>query len=85
MARKAPGKVHREELNVVELRKISPKHLQPYVSGFAGKHNVCDSGTLVQMRDTVAWLVGRNLLYCDLIADNGLSLGSGAQSLHTAK
>ena len=53
--------------------KISPKHLQRYVSEFSGKHNVRDSGTLAQMRDTVARLVGRNLLYRDLIADNGLS------------
>ena len=58
--------------------KISPKHLQRYVHKFAGKHNVRDSGTLVQMRDTVARLVGRNLLYRDLIADNGLSSGSRA-------
>ena len=58
--------------------KISPKHLQRYVSEFAGKHNIRDSGTLAQMRDTVARLVGRNLLYRDLIADNGLSSGSGA-------
>ena len=58
--------------------KISPKHLQRYVSEFAGKHNVRDSGTLAQMRHTVARLVGRNLLYRDLIADNGLS--SGARS-----
>ena len=53
--------------------KISPKHLDRYVREFAGKHNVRDSGTLVQMRDTVARLVGRNLLYRELIADNGLS------------
>ena len=58
--------------------KISPKHLQRYASEFAGKHNVRDSGTLAQMRDTVAGLVGRNLLYRDLIADNGLA--SGARS-----
>ena len=58
--------------------KISPKHLDRYVHEFAGKHNVRDSGTLAQMRDTVAGLVGRNLLYRDLIADNGLS--SGARS-----
>ena len=56
--------------------KISPKHLQRYVSEFAGKHNVRQSGTLAQMRDTVARLVGRNLLYRDLIADNGLSSGA---------
>ena len=58
--------------------KISPKHLQRYVSEFSGEHNIRDSGTIVQMRDTVARLVGRNLLYRDLIADNGLS--SGARS-----
>ena len=58
--------------------KISPKHLQRYVSEFAGKHNIRESDTLVQMRDTVARLVGRNLLYRDLIADNGLP--SGARS-----
>ena len=58
--------------------KISPKHLDRYVQEFAGKHNIRDSGTLVQMRDTVARLVGRNLLYRNLIADNGLA--SGARS-----
>ena len=53
--------------------KMSPKHLQRYVSEFAGKHNIRDSGTLAQMRDTVARLVGRRLLHRDLIACNGLS------------
>ena len=51
--------------------KISPKHLDRYVQEFAGRHNVRESGTLVQMRDTVARLVGHRLLYRDLIADNG--------------
>ena len=58
--------------------KISPKHMDRYVHEFAGKHNIRDSGTLAQMRNTVARLVGRNLLYRDLIADNGLA--SGARS-----
>ena len=58
--------------------KISPKHMDRYVHEFAGKHNIRDSGTLAQMRDTVARLVGRNLLYRDLTADNGLA--SGARS-----
>ena len=53
--------------------KISPKHLQRYVSEFAGKHNIRDAGTLAQMRDTVARMVGRNLLYRELVAPNGLS------------
>ena len=53
--------------------KMSPKHLQRYVNEFAGKHNIRDSDTLDQMRNTVARLVGRRLLYSDLIACNGLS------------
>jgi len=52
--------------------KISPKHLNRYVHEFAGKHNLRELDTLAQMRDTVARLVGRNLLYRDLTADNGL-------------
>ena len=58
--------------------KLSPKHLNRCVQEFAAKHNMRDSGTVSQMRDTVARMVGRNLLYRDLIADNGLS--SGARS-----
>ena len=53
--------------------KISPKHLDRYVQEFAGKHNIRESGTLAQMRDTVARLVGHRLLRRDLVADNGLS------------
>ena len=60
------------------LHKIFPKHLQRYVNEFAGKHNVRNSGTLDQMRGTVARLVGWNLLIRDLIACNGLD--SGARS-----
>ena len=56
--------------------KISPKHLDRYVQEFAGKHNFRESGTLDQMRDTVARLVGRRLLLRDLIVDNGLPSGS---------
>ena len=53
--------------------KISPKHLNRYVQEFAGKHNMRDLGTLAQMRSTVARLIGRSLLYRDLVADNGSS------------
>ena len=58
--------------------KLSPKHLDRYVQEFACKHNMRNSGTLAQMRTTTARLVGRNLLYRELVADNGLS--SGARS-----
>ena len=57
--------------------KISPKHLERYIVEFVGKHNVRELGTLAQMRNTVAALVGRNLLYRDLVADNGLTNGAG--------
>ena len=57
--------------------KLSPKHLQRYVSEFAGKHNIQESDTLAQMRNTVAGMVGRNLLYRELVAENGLSNGVG--------
>ena len=53
--------------------KISPKHLDRYISEFAGKHNVRELGTLDQMRDTVARLIGQRLLWRDLIAPNGFS------------
>ena len=58
--------------------KMSPKHLNRYVQEFASKHNMRESDTLAQMRDTVARMIGRRLRYRDLIADNGLC--SGARS-----
>ena len=58
--------------------KLSPKHLQRYVTAFAGKHNVRDLDTLAQMTLLVGALIGKRLLYRDLIAENGLS--SGARS-----
>lgn len=56
--------------------KLSPKHMGRYVAELEGKRNARDLGTLAQMRDAVARLVGRSLLYRDLIADNGLSSGA---------
>ncbi len=58
--------------------KFSPKHLQRYVNEFAGKHNVRNEDTLAQMVVVAAGLVGKRLMYRDLIASNGLS--SGARS-----
>ena len=56
--------------------KISPKHLNRYVQEFAGKHNIRDTDTLAQMAHVAAGLVGRRLLYRDLIAPNGLPSGA---------
>ena len=49
--------------------KMSPKHLQRYVDEFAGRHNIREMDTIDQMRHVVAGLVGKRLLYRDLIAD----------------
>ena len=56
--------------------KISPKHLNRYVQQFAGKHNLRNADTLAQMGHVAAGLIGRRLIYRDLVADNGLSSGA---------
>ena len=43
--------------------KMSPKHLDKYVTKFAHRHNV-------------RGMVGKRLQFADLIADNGLALGA---------
>ncbi len=58
--------------------KLSPKHLQRYVTEFAGKHNARNADTQDQMTALAVGLVGKHLLYRDLIAENGLA--SGARS-----
>ena len=58
--------------------KLSPKHLNRYVQGFAGKHNLRRLDTLAQMKAVVRRLAGKRLTYRKLTADNGLS--SGARS-----
>ena len=56
--------------------KLSPKHLNRYVAEFEAKHNGRDLNTVTQMVNTASALVGHNLLYRDLIADNGLPSGA---------
>ena len=53
--------------------RLSAKHLQRYVSEFAGRHNIRNLDTIDQMADVVSGLVGKRLLYRNLIADNGTS------------
>ena len=48
---------------------LSPKHLQRYVSEFAAKHNIRDRDTIDQMNAVVAGMVGKRLMYRELIAD----------------
>ena len=58
--------------------KMSHKHLQRYVNEFASRHNVRDADTIDQMSGLIREMVGKRLMYRDLIADNGLA--SGARS-----
>ena len=58
--------------------KMSPKHLDRYVQEFAGKHNARNFDTAAQMATVAAGMVGKRLMYSQLITDNGLS--SGARS-----
>ena len=48
--------------------KLSPKHLQRYVNEFAGKHNIRDKDTIDQMAGVVAGLVGKRLMYRELVS-----------------
>ncbi|MYI68552.1 MAG: IS1595 family transposase [Boseongicola sp. SB0673_bin_14] len=55
--------------------KMSPKHLQRYCDEFSGRHGLRNQDTIDQMKGTVAGMVGKRLLYRELVADNGLSNG----------
>ena len=48
--------------------KMSVKHLHRYVCEFAERHNIRDLDTIDQMKDVVAGMVGKRLMYKDLIA-----------------
>lgn len=57
--------------------RLSPKHLQRYVDMFAGRQNVRELDTLAQIQAVVMGMVGRRLMYRDLVADNGRSAAAG--------
>ena len=46
---------------------MSPQHLQRYVNEFAGRHNIRNQDTIEQMQNVVAGLIGKRLLWKDLI------------------
>ena len=56
--------------------KMSPKHLDRYVSEFEGRHNERPLDTLDQMAIMVRNAQGKRLRYRDLIAANGLKSGA---------
>lgn len=47
---------------------MSKKHLNRYVEQFAGKHNLRELDTIDQMQVVIAGMIGKRLLYKDLIA-----------------
>ena len=56
--------------------KMSPKHLQRYISEFEGRNNQRNRNTIDQMGEITCSLTGKRLRYRELIADNGLSSGA---------
>ena len=49
--------------------KISAKHLQRYLDEFSGRHGIREQDTLDQMQSVVSGMVGKRLMYRDLVAD----------------
>lgn len=47
---------------------VSPKHLDRYVSEFAGRHNQRPADTIKQMERIAGGMVGKRLRYADLVA-----------------
>ena len=56
--------------------KMSPKHLDRYVTEFAERHNMRENDTIDQMGAVVLGMDGKRLRYDDLIAPNGLNSGA---------
>lgn len=62
--------------SVRNMSKFSIKHLQRYVTDFAGRHGIRTSDTLAQMEFIAKAMVGKRLTYKALKADNGLPSGA---------
>ena len=56
--------------------KMSPKHLDRYVTEFAGRHNARGLDTHAQMEQLAKGMEGKRLRYQDLIQPNGLDSGA---------
>lgn len=56
--------------------KIGPEHLNRYMQEFTGNHNVREQGTVAKMTALVSGLVGKRIMYRDLIADQGQLSGT---------
>lgn len=56
--------------------KMSPKHLDRYVTEFEGRHNERESDTIEQMGAIIDGMGGKRLRYRELIVPNGLPSGA---------
>ena len=56
--------------------KMSPKHLDRYVTEFSGKHNLRESDTEAQLTNIAQRMDGKRLRYVDLTEPNGLDSGA---------
>lgn len=61
MTQKALGKYYRDGISLI-------KHLDRYVTEFAGKHNNRSFDTIYQMENIVRGMVGKQLAYKELVA-----------------
>ena len=48
---------------------VSVKHLRRYVAEFAGRQSFREMDTIEQMRNVVAGMIGKRLMYAELIKD----------------
>ena len=56
--------------------KMSPKHLNQYVTEFAGRQNFREFDTIEQMGCVARGMLGKRLQYGELVAPNGLDSGT---------
>ncbi len=53
--------------------RLSPKHLQAYVNAFAGQRNVQELDSMGQIQHVVAQMIGKRLMYRNIVANKGRS------------
>ena len=60
-----------------DIHRLSPKHVHRYLAEFVACHYIRDLNTIRQLEHIVARMVGKRLVYRDLIAENGRSRVAG--------
>ena len=57
--------------------RLSAKHIQRYVNEFAGRHNLRERDTMDIMARIAGLMIGKRLMYRDLVAETGRSPVAG--------